>query len=634
MQYNQQSNGGINSTAPLADEWYKLLEEEKDVVLLESSLQDQENMSSFLFSNPIQILKIHRVAELSHLLLSIQMYVQQGYYVAGYFAYECGYALEKLGLADYSSEKKPLAWFGVYKQPLVLNHLSKTEPSLSFSHPTRKDAPYLVKDLHFNLDESAYHHKIEQIKEYIRAGDVYQVNFTGRYNFTFSGSPVSFYQALKKKQQVRYGGYIRTADQDILCFSPELFFRADGQKIITKPMKGTAPRGCTLAEDDEQAAWLYNDTKNRAENVMIVDLLRNDLGRICQIGSVTVPHLFEIEQYATLFQMTSTVQGRVREEIDYSQLFQSLFPCGSITGAPKMRAIEIIKELEDSPRGVYTGSIGYFAPRSLTSEAKAVFNVAIRTIVLEQGQGEMGVGSGITYDSQPADEYLECAIKARFLTTNASEFALLETILWDEGYCSLDKHLERMANSARYFGYPYHRKRIEDALANSEVHLVRGCRYKVRLKLFSTGQIEGETLPLQPETLSTSPRTIILSSIRTHSRNRMLYHKTTDRTLYDRATRFAKENGHVDMIFLNERDEVTEGAISNIFIEKDGHLFTPPIQCGLLNGIYRQRMLESHATIEEKVLFVNDLVEAEKIYICNAIRGLVHVQLQLQECKF
>lgn len=422
MMQSTREEQNIMGLADIPDKWYSLLQEKDNIVFLESSQQDQENNSSFLFFDPVEILEIHRIEDFSNLLASIQEYIRQGYYLAGYFAYECGYHIEKLGLLDYSSEKQPLAWFGVYNQPLIFKHGSSdscVEPDIQTAHilsgTLQCEAAYRVDDLHFNLDEVAYREKIERIKEYIRAGDVYQVNFTGRYHFTFRGSPVSFYQGLKKKQKVCYGGYIRTARQDILCFSPELFFRREGEKVVARPMKGTAPRGRTQTEDQQQSIWLYNDMKNRAENVMIVDLLRNDLGRICHIGSVTVSHLCDIEKYATLFQMTSTVEGILKENADYYQLFRSLFPCGSITGAPKIRSMEIIRELESSPRGIYTGSIGYFAPDT-NAAPKAVFNVAIRTIVLENGYGEMGIGSGITYDSQAIDEYVECAIKARFLT--------------------------------------------------------------------------------------------------------------------------------------------------------------------------------------------------------------------------
>ncbi len=618
------------------ENYYSLFQNKEQVVFLESTQYNQSNAYSLLFLDPVQVLQIHRISELESLLVSISTYIQQGYYLAGYFAYECGYHIQKLGLSDYHHEKQPLAWFGVYRQPLIYDHRRgafQAMPGSAHAGPlpslAQENLTHRISDIVFNVGEAEYNANVERIKEYIRAGDVYQVNFTGRYSFTFSGSPLSLYQALKRKQQVCYSAYIRAAGQDILCFSPELFFRMHGQRILARPMKGTAPRGRTGNEDRHVAEWLAGDAKNRAENVMIVDLLRNDLGRVCQTGSVTVPHLFTIEKYATLFQMTSTVEGRLKADVDYSQLFRSLFPCGSITGAPKIRAMEIIKELESSPRGIYTGSIGYFAPALHHSDqaASAIFNVAIRTILLENGHGEMGVGSGITSDSLASAEYAECAIKAHFLTGSAVEFDILEAILWDGWYQRLEKHLQRMADAAAYFGYRYDSADIHRVLAQLSATFVPDQQYKVRLKLKRTGHCFGEALQLRRREPA-AELGIVLGSERTNSQNRMYYHKTTDRALYDRASRFAQECGYADVIFLNEKGEVTEGATNNIFIARAGSLLTPPVCCGLLNGIYRQSLLEKNHRAREEKLFLDDLLKAEKIYICNAIRGLRPVKLR------
>jgi para-aminobenzoate synthetase / 4-amino-4-deoxychorismate lyase len=617
------------------ENYYALFQNKEHVVFLESAQYNQSNAYSFLFLDPIQVLQIHRISELESLFTSIATYLQQGYYLAGYFAYECGYHIKKLGLSDYHHEKQPLAWFGVYRQPLIYDHRrgafqdlsgsthACTLPSLPQEHFTHR-----INDIAFNLDEVEYHAIIERIKAYIRAGDVYQVNFMGRYFFSFSGSPLSLYQTLKRKQPVSYSAYIRAAGQDILSFSPELFFRRQGRHILARPMKGTAPRGRTSQEDQHVAKWLASDQKNRAENVMILDLLRNDLGRICEIGSVSVPHLFTIEQYTTLFTMTSTVEGRLKADIDYAQLFRSLFPSGSITGAPKIRAMEIIKELEHAPRGISTGSIGYFAPTQDQEgqAARAVFNVAIRTVVLENGHGEMGVGGGITFDSLASDEYAECSIKAHFLTGSAVEFDILEAILWNGCYQHLEKHLQRMADSAAYFGYRYDLANIRRILAQLSAPFVAGQQYKVRLSLKYTGYCSGEALQLHQQEPATDLQ-VVLSSERTNSHNRMYYHKTTDRALYDRASRFAQERGYADVIFLNEKGEVTEGATNNLFIERDDFLLTPPLCCGLLGGIYRQSLLEKNQRAREETLFLADLLKAEQIYLCNAIRGLRPVKL-------
>jgi para-aminobenzoate synthetase / 4-amino-4-deoxychorismate lyase len=615
------------------EEYYFLLQNKENVVFLESAQNDQNNVYSFLFVDPVEILQIHRVSELANLLASIPKYVQQGYYLAGYFAYECGYHIEKLDLLDYQSEKQPLAWLGVYQQPIIYNHTSgQLQGRLGQDSVT--STPLILQDettpnldnIYFDLDEAEYNKNIHRIKEYICAGDVYQINFTGRYHFTFDGSPMSLYKALKSKQRVSYSAYIRATGQDILCLSPELFFSIKGQQIITRPMKGTIPRGRTQLEDQHLEEWLWRDSKNRAENVMIVDLLRNDLGRLCQTGSVTVPKLFTIEKYNTLFHMTSTVEGMLKDDVDYSQVFSSLFPCGSVTGAPKIRAMEIIKELESSPRGIYTGSIGYFAP-SLDHSTKAMFNVAIRTVVLKNGHGEMGIGSGIVYDSIASDEYTECTVKAHFLTNVPVEFDILEAILWDNGYQRLDQHLQRIADSANYFQYPYDQTSVRSVLTQLSANLVAGRRYKVRLKLNRTGQWYSEAIKI-PEAPPVLEQIVVLSSEHTDSQNRMYYHKTTYRALYDRASRFALENGYADVIFLNEKGEMTESATNNIFIERDASLLTPPLRCGLLNGIYRQYILETNPHAQEVVLHLKDLLEAENIYLCNAIRGLRQVKFK------
>jgi para-aminobenzoate synthetase / 4-amino-4-deoxychorismate lyase len=645
------------------EQCYRFLQNKEDVVFLESTRNDQDNGRSLLFVDPIEILQIHKVSELANLFTCIQNCVQQGCYLAGYFAYECGYHIEKLSLLDYQSETYPLAWFGVYQQPIIYDH---TSGKLQGGRPYNWDAPqsmsmaemdYLQQDsipstpsvlqdevtpsldsLHFDLDETEYNKNISRIKDYICAGDVYQINFTGRYHFTFDGSPIALYRALKNKQRTSYSAYIRAAGQHILCLSPELFFAIKGQHITARPMKGTISRGRTQREDQHLAQWLSRDSKNRAENVMIVDLLRNDLGRLCQTGSVTVPQLFTIEKYNTLFHMTSTVEGTLRDDVDYFQVFSSLFPCGSVTGAPKIRAMEIIKELESAPRGVYTGAIGYFAPTSDSlghsdHSIRAMFNVAIRTVVLRDGHGKMGVGSGIVYDSTASDEYAECVVKAHFLTDLPVEFDILEAILWNNGYQHLDKHLRRIADSAYYFQYPYDQTSLQRLLAQLSANLVTDHRYKVRLKLNRTGQWHSEAIEI-PGAPSISEQIVVLSSERTDSQDRMYYHKTTHRPLYDRASRFAREHGYADVLFLNEKGEVTEGATNNIFIECDNALLTPPLSCGLLNGIYRQHILETNSHAREAMLHLEDLLGAEKIYICNAVRGLRQVRYQSQQWNF
>jgi para-aminobenzoate synthetase/4-amino-4-deoxychorismate lyase len=401
--------------------------------------------------------------------------------------------------------------------------------------------------------------------------------------------------------------------------SPELFFAREGERIVTRPMKGTASPGLDAAENRVQAAWLQGDEKNRAENLMIVDLLRSDLGRICQVGSINVPKMFEVERYPTVLQMTSTVEGRLREDVSYSELFGALFPSGSIVGAPKIHTMRLLQALENRARGVYTGAIGYIAPGNV-----AEFNVAIRTISLRKGDAKFGVGSGIVYDSEPEQEYEECRTKAQFLIRAPEpEFQLIETLLLrKEEYVLLEEHIDRMAESAEYFDFVFDAGRIRDALreaANSSTGLDCG---RVRLLLdrrgivtWSAGRLDAEEGPAV---------VLLLGQQRTDPTNRFLRHKTTHRALYDTAFREAQVSGYTDVLFRNEREEITEGAIHNVIVSIGGQWLTPPLSSGVLPGIYRQRLLHEGRVLE-RVLRLPDLLRAEAVFLCNSVRGLRQV---------
>ena len=427
----------------LPAECYQFLKQQRDYVLLETSKFDSENYRTLLFYDPITILKINSLAEITHLFAEVETHLAKGYYLAGFLDYECGYHFEEV--LSKLNPTQPVAWFGVYHQPLVFNHRAGCFENLSaataahFGTLQFESEAYNLSQLKLMITNSDYLEKLQRIREDIIAGDVYQIDFTTKYKFNFSGSVIDLYNDLRKQQPVPYGALINYENRQILSFSPELFFKLKASKIMTKPMKGTAPRGKTSHEDAQLHEWLRHDEKNRAENLMIVDLLRNDLGRIASIGSVAVPEIFTVARYPTLFQMTSTVTAELPPNLKYYDIFKALFPCGSVTGAPKIRAMQIINELENEPRGVYTGAIGYFAPGG-----KAVFNVPIRTLVINGERGEMGVGSGIVYDSVPEAEYAECCLKAKFLRTDDKEFKLIETILWDQGYRMLSQHIVRI----------------------------------------------------------------------------------------------------------------------------------------------------------------------------------------------
>ncbi|HEY7162433.1 MAG TPA: bifunctional anthranilate synthase component I family protein/class IV aminotransferase, partial [Acidobacteriota bacterium] len=418
--------------------------------------------------------------------------------------------------------------------------------------------------------------------------------------------------------RVNYAALIETQEWAILSFSPELFFRKNGKDILMRPMKGTASRGRTLEEDVENSFQLRNSEKEKSENLMIVDLLRNDLGKICEAGTVQVPASMDVEQYETLLQMTSTVSGTLNPNVKTSDVLRATFPSGSVTGAPKIRTMQIIDELEKRGRGIYTGCIGWW------SAEQSVFNVAIRTLFLDRisGELEMGVGSGILYEADIEREYRECELKAKFLTEAGSKFKLIETIRWEQphGYEHLNLHFDRLQRSAQYFLFEFNRDEVEHNLRIEEQKM-KFHNARVRLLLDESGRVEIECREIEtPQT----PVRILISKTRTSSADRFLYHKTTNRTLYDEELHAARIKGYFDVIFLNERDEITEGAISNIFIEKDGKLYTPPLNCGLLPGTYRRYVLESAEwDAHEKVLSIEDLRNADRIFVTNAIQGML-----------
>ncbi len=353
---------------------------------------------------------------------------------------------------------------------------------------------------------------------------------------------------------------------------------------------------------------------------MIVDLLRNDIGRIAEIGSVTVQEMFTVERYETLFQMTSTVQGTLRGNLSFYEFFRSMFPSGSVTGAPKIRTMQIIRQLEEEPRGVYTGAIGYIAPTK-----DAIFNVAIRTLVIDGAKGEMGIGSGVVFDSDARQEYEECTLKAEFLTQRLEKCSLIESILWNGSYSLLSFHMDRLRDSAVYFGFAIDIEYVLRQLTANQHQLSDAFAYKVRLLVEPTGAISIENQQLSNASLSGK---VTLSSLTTSSQDKYLFHKTTRRLTYDAELEKVLQRGYDDVLFCNERNEVTEGAISNVFIEHKGELCTPPLACGLLPGVYRRYMLEHTPSACERTLSVQNLREADAVFICNSIRGMRKVEFQ------
>lgn len=609
--------------APFPEEHYALTAE-AGTVLLETSQFDRENYCSYLFRRPIEVLSIQALGQVPALFHRVEQALARGYFLAGFIGYECGYHFEAAAAPPRLTDSGlPLAWLGVYEAPQVFDHRSGSFVGRVPPAPPRSQGDKCeVRDAGLGIARADYCATIERIREYIAAGDIYQVNFTDDIHFRFSGSLQALFHGLRQAQKVCWGAILNLGEAQILSLSPELFFRVRQGHIVTRPMKGTARRGRFTEEDHRMAAWLHNDLKNRSENVMIVDLLRSDLGRIAEVGSVKVEEMFAVERYETLLQMTSTVAAELPPGTRYYDIFRALFPSGSVTGAPKVRAMQIIHQLERRPRGVYTGAIGCFSPGG-----QAVFNVAIRTVVLQGGQGRMGVGGGIVWDSLPQQEYEECELKAEFLSRREEEFLLVETMLWDGGFPLLDLHLDRLQASAEYFGFAFDPEEFRCALQAQACNLHAGILYKIRAVLDPAGEVRVESAPLEP---GPGSGRILLSPHRTSSRDRFLFHKTTHRALYDHGFAEAQGQGLDDAIFLNERGEVTEGAISNLFVEMGCRLYTPPVECGLLPGVYRRHVLATDPRAEERVLRLEDLRSADALYICNAVRGMRKVQLVTQ----
>jgi para-aminobenzoate synthetase / 4-amino-4-deoxychorismate lyase len=514
----------------------------------------------------------------------------------------------------------PLIWFALTKN-------LETLPAGMLPAEMKVTRSPEIRNLTLSKGVEPYQDSIAQIKHQIEKGNTYQVNFTMSYKGDFRGSSRALYKQLRSKQRVNYAAYLETQDWAILSLSPELFFRKEGWNIQMRPMKGTAPRGRTLEEEKFNANALQESEKERSENLMILDLLRNDLGKICETGSIHVENPMEVERYETLLQMTSTITGRLRQETTVTDLFRATFPSGSVTGAPKIRTMQIIHELEQSPRRIYTGSIGFI------SSDTSVFNVAIRTasINFKKSTIEMGVGSGILYEADPVREYQECELKAKFLTDPPQTFKLLETILWkpENRYCMLNLHLDRLIKSADYFLFPISTDFVESILKAQEVEFLKiGKSQRVRILLDEQGRIEINAEPLMP--LGDSKIRIRFSSRATNSTDRFLFHKTTNRGLYDQELEVARSQGYFDVLFRNERGEITEGAITNIFAEKKGVYYTPPLSCGVLSGTYRRYLLETKPfPIQERILYEEDLKNADAIHLTNAIRGLLRAFLEV-----
>ena len=562
----------------------------------------QDGSRWLTFSDPLQVVVAYNAHEISHALQEIDHAVsRQGLYAAGFMGYEAA-AAYSLAVHKPTASEFPLLWFGLYEKPLESDSRPQLDPEAG---------GYELGSWQTSLEQEEYVKAIEQIKKHIAAGDTYQVNFTMRLQAPFTGDPRALFFDLVEAQRADYTAYLDVGSHVICSASPELFFRLQGNRLTARPMKGTGVRGYTLAEDRQHIAELHASAKNRAENVMIVDMIRNDFGRIAKIGSVEVPHLFSVEKYPTLLQMTSTVTAE--SDASLPQIMAAMFPCASVTGAPKVRTMAIIKQLESQPRGLYTGAVGYFGPGR-----QAQFNVAIRTVVIDRRTGfaDYGVGSGIVWDSDAGSEYEECRLKTQVLMRRQPSFEIFESLLWtpEEGYFLLDNHLQRLAGSAEYFDFVLDEQQFRQELNRLSYSLDRP--HKVRIMLADDGEIISQAVSLgdnriiEPVRVGLAPTNVVSSEV-------FLYHKTTNRQLYTKA--LVSRPDCDDVLLWNEHGELTEATSSNIVVELDGRLITPPVSCGLLAGTFRRHLLEQ-ALIEEGVITMADLQSCSKLFLINSVR--------------
>jgi para-aminobenzoate synthetase/4-amino-4-deoxychorismate lyase len=542
------------------------------------------------FRGPRQVIAADRADQVAAALSAASDALAAGFTVAGWLAYELGYALEPR-LAPLLSGPQPLLRLGVFDGESAAPAIA----GRAYAGPLRPD-----------WDAGAYGARFDRVKALIAAGDIYQANLALRARFAFAGDALALYERLLAASGAGHAAYVDDGVRRILSLSPELFFALDPDGVLTtRPMKGTAPRG----DDDAAArAALAASPKDRAENLMIVDLIRNDLGRVAELGSVTVRDLFQVETYPSLHAMVSTVTARRRPGAGLGDMLRALFPCGSVTGAPKIRAMEVLHALEGAPRGAYCGAVGLFEP-----DGTAHVNVAIRTLMITGDEGVLGLGGGVVQDSKADAEYAECLLKGRFFSDPRVPLALIETFKWVGGFARLDAHLARMAASATRFGLPF-----DGVAARAALAAVTGeGPLRVRLALDEAGVFSVTTAPLPSNPPHWRCR---IADARVTSTDLFQRHKTSWRALYDAPL----PPGVDEMVFLNERGEVAEGARSTLFVKRDGMLWTPPLEAGALPGILRAELLAA-GQAREAVLTPDDLMG--EAYCGNSLRGLIAMRL-------
>jgi para-aminobenzoate synthetase/4-amino-4-deoxychorismate lyase len=556
------------------------------------------------FARPCREVIAATPGEVRDALAAVEAEVARGLWAAGFLSYEAAPGLDP-ALRARPPGALPVAWFGIYEGP---------SPTLGGAAGEADLGP-LTPD----VDRTGYLSTVERIRERIARGDVYQVNHTFRLRGSFRGDPRALFRRLRAAQGGGFGALVHLGDRALVSASPELFLERRGSLVRARPMKGTAPRGRWEEEDLAVAAALAASEKERAENVMIVDLVRNDLGRVAVAGSVRVTALLELERYRTVHQLTSTIEAQLPPRTTLCDLLVAAFPCGSVTGAPKAMATRVIAEEERAPRGAYCGAMGCVAPGG-----DAVFNVAIRTVELDlaAGRAVAGVGGAITWSSDPAREWEEALAKGAFLRAEVAPFDLLETLRLEGGaYPLLAGHLARLASSARHHGFALDLGEVEGALRR-EASTAAGATRRVRLLVDAAGRVRTEAAPLPAPPVAPPP--VALAARRVSRRDPALHHKTTARSLFETAR--AERPECFDALLANEEDEVTEFTIGNVVLELDGEQVTPPRDAGLLAGVMRGALL-ARGEVRERRVRVADLARARRLWLVNAVRGRVEVRL-------
>ncbi|MBT8132631.1 MAG: aminodeoxychorismate synthase component I [Gammaproteobacteria bacterium] len=580
---------------------------------------------SFALHDQVDTIVAQDISDVVPAIERLQAAVAQGYWAAGYISYEASPAFDdSLSVRENEEPGLPLLWFGIFRRQEVCPQL---EPRAGDS------ASYRAGPWRASVSRQQYEVALAKILDLIRAGDTYQVNYTFRLRAAISGVVNDFYRDLIHSQDGAYGAFLDLGRYRVMSASPELFFRWHGNRLETRPMKGTAPRGRWSAEDHAFAARLHSSEKDRAEHLMIVDLLRNDLGRIAESGTVSVEELLKLEQYATVWQLTSLIAADVPPATRLQDILSALFPGGSITGAPKRSTMKIIAELETQARGVYCGAIGFLSPPGFDGP-KACFNIAIRSAVVDMQKGiaEYGVGGGITWDSNSAAEYEEALLKAEVLSARAASADLLETLRYEpgEGLFFIEEHLDRMQESADYFACCFDRNAVRDAIeieVSKSLHALR-----VRVVVTPSGRITVNTRKITDAFTSfydenQPAKTAALDHHPVNSADPALFHKTTRRETYEQAS--ARHPDAHDVILINDQDEITESTVANVVVKIGNTWYTPPLNSGCLPGVYRQQLL-AKGKIHERPITKSEFCDATAAALINSVRGWQRIGVRPQ----